>query len=348
MKAQIDNYLCINFILKIRYRNRNRQIIMTDKQKYIWGTTRRFNALSDYFKKEFGGRVQKVSVNAGFTCPNRDGKTGKGGCTYCNNEAFSPGYCLSEKPVRIQIEEGIEFHQTRYRRSFGYLVYFQSYTNTYAGVDHLRKLYNEALSVPGVKGLVIGTRPDCIDDEILGLIAEIARDNYVIVEYGIESCYNKTLKEINRGHDFEASVSAIRKTAELGIRTGGHLIFGLPGESREEMLAEADILSALPLNTIKFHQLQIVKGTVVAAQYKEDPEKFNLFGLEDYFEFLVEFIGKLNPSFVVERFAGEVPLRFIAGGVRWGLRYDQILGLFENKLKEKDTWQGKYFNPGNV
>lgn len=316
---------------------------MTGNKLYQWRTERRFNALPDYFKKEFGGRIQKVSVNAGFTCPNRDGKAGKGGCTYCNNIAFSPSYCLSEKPVIKQIEEGIKFHKTRYRRSGGYLAYFQSYTNTYAGIRFLKEIYEQALSVPEIKGLVIGTRPDCVDDDILNMIAGIARNYYVIVEYGIESCYNKTLKEINRGHDFQASVNSIHKTSELGIRTGGHIIFGLPGESRGDMLDSARILSELPLNNIKFHQLQIVKDTVIAEQYKEDPDKFNLFTLDDYLDFLVEFIEQLNPEFVVERFAGEVPLRFISGGERWGLRYDQILTLFEKKLESRDTWQGKYF-----
>ena len=316
---------------------------MAGQRLYHWETSRRFNALPDYFKKEFGGRIQKVSVNAGFTCPNRDGKKGTGGCTYCNNNAFSPSYCLSEKSVRKQIEEGVDFHKTRYRRSCGYLAYFQSYTNTYAAAGYVKEIYEQALSVPGVKGLVIGTRPDCVDDDILNMIAGIAKENYVIVEYGIESCYNKTLKEINRGHDFESSKAAIRKTSGLGIRTGGHIIFGLPGESRADMLASARILSALPLNNIKFHQLQIVKDTVIAEQYKENPGKFNLFTLNDYLDFLVEFIEQLNPSFVVERFAGEVPLRFISGGERWGLRYDQILSLFEKKLEVRDTWQGKHF-----
>ena len=287
--------------------------------------------------------MQKVSVNSGFTCPNRDGKTGTGGCTYCNNNAFSPSYCLPSKSVRRQIEEGIEFHRTRYKRSFGYLAYFQSYTNTYADASHLREIYEQALSVPGINGIVIGTRPDCINDEVLSLVAGIARENYVIMEYGIESCYNRTLKEVNRGHDFEASVTALKKTSALGIRTGGHIIFGLPGENRQEMLAEAEILSALPIDNIKFHQLQIVKDTAVARQYEEDPEKFNLFTLEEYLDFLVEFVERLNPSFVVERFAGEVPLRFIAGGVRWGLRYDQILGMFESRLEARDTWQGKLY-----
>jgi uncharacterized protein len=317
--------------------------MLTGKRLYSWGTARRFNSLPDHFKKQFGGRVQKVSVNAGFTCPNRDGKTGTGGCTYCNNNAFSPSYCLVEKPVTVQIGEGIEFHKTRYRRSSGYLVYFQSYTNTYAGSAHLREIYEQALSVPGVKGLVIGTRPDCVDDDILNLIAGIAKDNYVIVEYGIESCYNKTLKEINRGHDFEAS-DANPENIRTWDTHRGHINFRPAGRKPEDMLAEAEILSALPIDNIKFHQLQIVKDTVVARQYSEEPEKFNLFSLDGYLDFLAEFIERLNPSFVVERFAGEVPLRFIAGGARWGLRYDQVLGLFEKKLEEKDTWQGKYYS----
>jgi uncharacterized protein len=315
---------------------------MAEQKLYYWGTSRRFNAMPDYFKRKFGGRIQKVSVNAGFTCPNRDGRAGRGGCTYCNNSAFSPSYCLPEKPVSQQINEGIEFHKKRYPRSAGYLAYFQSYTNTYAEAGQLSALYEEALTVPGVRGLVIGTRPDCVNDEILDMIAGIAREHYVVVEYGIESCYNRTLQEINRGHDFETSAAAIRATAGRDIPTGGHIIFGLPGESREDMLASAGILSALPLNSIKFHQLQIVKGTVMADSYKEDPSSFSLFTLDEYLDFLVEFVERLNPSLIIERFAGEVPLRFIDGGIRWGLRYDQVLALFEKKLREHDTWQGKF------
>jgi uncharacterized protein len=318
---------------------------MMEHRIYQWGTGRRFYALQDYFRKQFGGRMQKVSVNAGFTCPNRDGKAGTGGCTYCNNKAFSPSYCNPGKSVVTQIEEGIVFHSTRYRRSSGYLAYFQSYTNTYAGAKQLREMYEQALSVPGVMGLVIGTRPDCVNDEILNMVAGIAKEKYVSIEYGIESCYDKTLEQINRGHDYKTSVAAIHETAGRGIRTGGHIIFGLPGESRHEMLAQAEILSELPLDTIKFHQLQIVKGTVIEKQYKEDPEKFHLFALDDYLDFIVEFMERLNPAFVVERFAGEVPLRFIAGGERWGLRYDQFLNLFEAKLEDLDTWQGKLALP---
>ena len=316
---------------------------MTAKNKYQWGTGRRFNSLSDYFKREFGGRVQKVSVNAGFTCPNRDGRSGRGGCTYCDSMAFIPRYCLPTLPVRDQIKKGIDFHKKRYRRADKFLAYFQSYTNTYDNPEKLRELYSEALSVPGVIGLVIGTRPDCVDSEILNLIASFGRSHYVVVEYGMESCYDRTLKEINRGHDFETSVAAIRKTAERGIRVGGHLIFGLPGESREEMIAQAGILSSLPLNSMKFHQLQVIRGTLMARQYKNEPEKFTFFEPDEYLDFMVDFVERLSPSVIIERFAGEVPPRFLEGGVKWGLRSEQVLSLFEKKLEQRDSWQGKLF-----
>ena len=310
---------------------------------YPWGTNRRYNALSDFFIRKFGGRVQKVSVNAGFTCPNRDGTKGSGGCSYCNNAAFSPSYCHSRTPVRDQIEQGIRFHKTRYPRTIGYLAYFQSYTNTYADVLKLGELYREALSVPGITGMVIGTRPDCVNDEILTMISEFSSDTFVLVEYGIESCNNKTLRAINRGHDFEASLIAVKKTAEYGIMTGGHIIFGLPGESRNEMLEQARQLSSLPLDTIKMHQLQIVKDTPMANLYKNEPEKFSLFKLDDYLDFLIEFIENLKPSLIIDRFSGEVPPGMIAGGERWGLRNDRVLSLFEQKLEKKGSWQGKYY-----
>ena len=316
---------------------------MSESRIYQWGTERRFNSLSDHFNREFGGRVQKVSVNAGFTCPNRDGRSGRGGCTYCDSMAFSPSYCRPEVPVRDQVEQGIEFHRKRYRRADKFLAYFQSYTNTYGSPRLLQGLYSEALSVEGVTGLVIGTRPDCVDDEILNVIADFAAKYYVIVEYGIESCYNKTLKEINRGHDFETSVAAIKRTAAMGIRTGGHIIFGLPGETRDEMLDQAEILSSLPLNTLKFHQLQIIRNTEMARQFKEDPDRFRFFEAEEYLDFMAEFTCRLSPSIIIERFAGEVPPRYLAGGRKWGLRSEQVLALFEKKLEEKDLWQGKYF-----
>ncbi len=311
---------------------------------YSWGHKRRFNTYADYFKSIFGERVQKVSIDAGFTCPNRDGSLGKGGCTYCNNDAFSPSYCQPEKSVSQQIMEGITFHKVRYRRAEKYLAYFQAYSNTYADLDILKKIYNEAMAVPGIIGLVIGTRPDCVDEKKLDYFAELSKKNYLIIEYGIESCYNKTLEKINRKHSFEQSIEAIQETAKRGIKTGAHLIFGLPGETREEMLQEAGIISGLPLDNVKFHQLQIIKGTMMAKQYVSNPSDFQLFSWEEYREFMIDFLERLNPRFVVERITGEAPPRFLAGP-RWGLkRTDQILNLFEQRLEERNTWQGRLYN----
>ncbi|MDB4303811.1 TIGR01212 family radical SAM protein [Desulfosarcina sp.] len=315
---------------------------MTDS-KFVWGHNRRFNSYTEYFKKYFGERVQKVTVDAGFTCPNRDGLLARGGCTYCDNDAFNPSYCQPQKSVAQQIEEGIEFHKVRYRRAKKYLAYFQAFSNTYAPLEELKKTYDQALKIPGVTGLVIGTRPDCIDDEKLEYFSKLSEQYYIIIEYGIESCYNKTLEFINRGHTFEQSAEAIIKTARYGIKTGAHIIFGLPGESREEMMNEAKILSELPINNIKFHQLQIIKNTVMAKQYSNNPEIFNLFGLEEYIDFIIRFIEQLNPEFIIERFTGEVPPRFLAGP-NWGLiRNDQVNIMIENKLAQLNTWQGKLF-----
>ncbi len=309
--------------------------------KYQWEHHRRFNAYSNYFLKEFGERVQKLSIDAGFTCPNRNGTVGTGGCTYCNNNAFNPSYCTPSKSISQQIIEGIEFHKKRYRRANKYLAYFQPFSNTYAPLDKLRNIYNEALKFPEVIGLVIGTRPDCIDDKKLDFFIELSKKYYIIIEYGIESCYDKTLERVNRGHSFEQSVKAITKTAQKGIKTGAHIIFGLPGETKQEMLDEADILSELPLNNIKFHQLQIIKDTEMAKEYREKPENFNLFSLDEYIDFIINFLERLSPDIVIERFAGEVPPRFLSGP-GWGLiRNDQILNLIEKKLAEKNTWQGK-------
>lgn len=310
---------------------------------YTWGHNRRFNAYSNYFKKIFGERVQKLSIDAGFTCPNRDGSKGRGGCTYCNNDAFNPSYCKPEKSVEQQIREGMEFHAWRYKKPGRYLAYFQPYSNTYASLDELKSIYDQALQFPEIAGLVIGTRPDTIDDEKLQYFSRISRDHYVIIEYGIESCYDKTLQRINRGHDFAESKSAILKTAEAGIKTGAHLIFGLPGESKEEMMAQAAILSALPLTNIKFHQLQIIKGTAMEKDYKLHPEAYTFFELEEYISFIVDFIENLNPNFIIERFAGEVPPRFQAGP-GWGLtRNEKIVEMVEAELEKRDSFQGKNY-----
>lgn len=310
---------------------------------FPWGHQRRFNSYTEHIRKAFGGRVQKVVVDAGFTCPNRDGSKGTGGCTYCDNDAFNPSYCNPKEDLHVQISKGISFHAVRYRRAEKFLVYFQPYSNTYAPLEILRPLYERALEYPGVAGLVIGTRPDCMDEEKLDYLQKLSESWFIQVEYGIESCYDRTLAHINRGHGFAESAGMIRRTRERGIRTGAHMIFGLPGESEEEMLAEAAILSELPIDTVKFHQLQIVKGTVMEKEFLENPGSFVQFNMEDYIRFIVSFIERLHPAIVIERFSGEVPPRLLHH-LSWDLiRYDEVLRLIEKELERRDTWQGRLY-----
>ena len=310
---------------------------------YPWGTARRFNAFTDSFRSAHGSRMQKVSIDAGFTCPNRDGTKGTGGCTFCNNRAFNPSYCSPEKSVIQQIDEGIGFHKRRYRRAESYLAYFQAYSNTYSPVEKLRELYREALSHKDIRGLVIGTRPDCVNDEILDLLKELSEKCIVLLEFGIESCYDRTLERINRGHSFSDAVNALKASRSRGLDTGAHFILGLPGETRDDMLRQADIISGLPLNRVKFHQLQIIRGTEMEKEFNEFPDDFHVFSWDDYLDFIVTFIEHLNPSIQVERFTGEAPPRFLAKEV-WGKkRTDVIVGLIEKRLEELDTWQGRIY-----
>ncbi len=316
---------------------------MSSHEPYPWNHSRRFNAYSEYIKKRFGGRVQKVTVDAGFTCPNRDGTKGTGGCTYCDNSGFNPSYCDPRKPVTRQIEEGIEFHSARYRRVKKFLVYFQPFSNTYAPLEVLKEKYNEALSFPGMAGLVIGTRPDCVDDEKLEYLATLAEKWYIQVEYGVETHNNETLKRINRGHDAELAEMMIRKTHEYGICTGAHYIFGLPGESPEEMLRTGKVISRLPLDSVKFHQLQIVKGTRMEQEFNENPAAFHSFTLDGYIDFIIRFIEKLNPSIVIERFTSEMPPKFLTGTNMGLIRYDEVLRRIEAELEKRDSRQGKFY-----
>jgi len=310
---------------------------------YPWMTERRFNAYPDYMKRTFGSRVQKLTIDAGFTCPNRDGSKGTGGCTFCLNDAFNPSYCVPEKSISRQITEGIEFHAQRYRRASKYLAYFQAYSNTHGSIDKLDILFREALGHSAVIGLVIGTRPDCMDKPRLDLLRNISSNHYVVVEYGIESIHNKTLARVNRCHTWEETLAAIQMTAEAGIRVGGHLIFGLPGETREDMMQSASVLSTLPLHSLKFHQLQVFRGTVMENEFLNHPSAFEVFTEAEYLNFMVEFIQYLNPGIVVERIAGETPPRY-AVSKPWGPRYDQLLVKFENMLAEKNVWQGKLWD----
>ena len=309
---------------------------------FPWGDKRRFNSYNAYFTKQFGSRVQKISIDAGFSCPNRDGKISTGGCTFCSNDAFNPSYCRPEKSIRQQIEEGIEFHKRRYRRANQYLAYFQPFSNTYKPLEELKKIYSQALEIPEIAGIVIGTRPDLIDENILQYLAEIQKTHYVIVEYGIESVYDATLKRVNRGHDFATARKAVELTSSFGLPCGGHFIFGLPGETKPMMLAAADIISQLPLTTVKFHQLQIFKNTAMADEYLQHKENFHLFDLEEYIDFVIDFAERLSPDIVIERFAGEVPPRYLISEPWMKLRYDEVLARIEKRMEERGTWQGKF------
>ena len=310
---------------------------------YPWGDDRPYNSYSAYFRARFGERVQKVAINAGFTCPNRDGRVGVGGCTFCNNEAFTPSYCKAVKSITQQIDEGIEFHQRRYRNASRYLAYFQSFSNTYAPLEVLRERYSEALSHEGVVGLVIGTRPDCVSEEILDYLAELAKGHYITVEYGIESCYDDTLLRINRGHDFACAERAVKMSAERGLAVGAHFVLGLPGESDEMILEQVERINALPLTTIKFHQLQVFRGTAMEREYDEYPEHFRFWELDEYLDLMVEILRRLRPDIVVERFASEAPPRYHHGR-NWGLiRNETLWSMFEQKLKERGAYQGELY-----
>ncbi len=302
---------------------------------------KRYNSFTGYYKSKYGSRLQKIVIDAGFTCPNRDGSVSVGGCTYCDNNAFHPSYSTPDKSIMQQMEEGMEFHRRRYRRATGYIAYFQPYSNTYAPPERLKALYAEALSHPNVVGIAIGTRPDCIDEEKLDYLAALSRDHIVMVEYGIESCYDATLERINRGHTFDQAVTAVKMTADRGLDVCAHFILGLPGESREMMLESAPVINSLPLTSLKFHQLQIIKGTSMEREFEANPQDFVTFSLEEYIDFFVDILERLRPEIRIERFAGEVPPRFVKSNP-WGLiRNVELLRLLEKKLEERDSWQGK-------
>ncbi|GLB52016.1 TIGR01212 family radical SAM protein [Neptunitalea chrysea] len=292
-------------------------------------------------KDQFGGRVQKISINAGFTCPNRDGSKGYGGCTYCNNQSFSPNFSKEIQPITEQIDNNISFFNKRYKSQY-YLAYFQSYTNTYDTLANLKQLYGEALKHPQIEGIVIGTRPDCVSDTLLDYFAEMAKEKYVMIEYGIESTNNKTLDFIHRGHTYECAVDAIEATAKRGIHTGAHLILGLPGENKNIILEHAEKISKLPLDTLKLHQLQLVKGTIMAKQYKTNPEWFQLYTKEEYLELVISFLERLRPDIAMERFISQSPLRLLIAPT-WGLKNYEFANMLQNTLQQKQTWQGKYY-----
>ncbi len=376
---------------------------------------KRYNSFVGYYRRRYGERLQKLVLDAGFSCPNRDGTVGRGGCTYCDNAAFHPGYSTPGKPLLAQIDEGITFQKVRYPRARHYLAYFQAYSNTYGSLERLKALYEEVLRHPEVVGIVIGTRPDCVDEVKLDYLADLAAGRVlpgwqrslrqtqgptaqatvpgqakistqapfpvqtktpdqatfsasadsvsestppvaepvevteltapiVVVEYGIESCHDSTLRHINRGHSFECARKAVEMTAERGIDTGAHFILGLPGETREMLLDQCGLISSLPLRSVKFHQLQIVRGTVMEKEYAADPSAFYRPGLDEYLDFVIDILERLRPDLYIERVAGEVPPRFV-NGTPWGLvRNFEILRLLDKRLEERDTWQGRLYS----
>ncbi|MDD4848723.1 MAG: TIGR01212 family radical SAM protein [Bacteroidales bacterium] len=301
---------------------------------------RLFNAYTDYLKREFGCRVQKLSINAGFSCPNRDGKLGTGGCIYCDNKIFSPSYTDPQKSIRQQLLEGMDFHKIRYKTE-KYFAYFQSFSNTYAPLEVLQQRFEEALSVEKVIGLIIGTRPDCIDEKKLDYLAELAKNHYIMVEYGIESCYDKTLKTIHRGHDFATAQKAVLMTVERNMHCGAHFIFGLPNETETEMMEMVHIINQMPIETIKFHQLQIIRETEAEQMYRKNPEIFPLFSnVEAYVDFIIRFIEQLNPDIMIDRFASEVKPELVVAPCWENLRYDQLLVIIEAELAKRKSHQG--------
>ncbi len=306
----------------------------------IQETSSRYLNYNQVLKSEFTERIQKISINAGFTCPNRDGNRGIGGCTYCNNQTFSPEYCKPTKSITRQIEEGIEFF-SKYESQI-YLAYFQSYTNTYESIEKLKQIYEEALRHPGVAGLVIGTRPDCVNDELLDYFANLSKQYYIMIEYGIESTSDRTLEFINRGHNYACAEEAIRATAARGIRTGAHLILGLPHEDRTTILNHARKISELPLTALKLHQLQIVKRTQMARQFAEHPEWFRLFTADEYIDLVIDFIELLHPSIAIERMISQSPAGFVIAP-DWGIKNFEFIAKVEKRLIQRNTFQGRLY-----
>ena len=289
-----------------------------------------YHDFGTWIRNQLPFRVQKISIDAGFTCPNRDGRIGIGGCIFCDNKSFNPSYCSHKKSITEQLEDGKRFFAKKYPE-MKYLAYFQAYTNTYDTVDKLKQLYEEALKVEDVVGIVIGTRPDCVSSELLDYLEELNKRTFLIVEYGIESCNDDTLRYINRGHDFACTRKAVEETAKRGIYVGGHVIMGLPGEDASESLRQAPIISSLPLTMLKIHQMQIIKGTRLAKIYKERP--FHLYTIEEYIDLITQYIGLLRSNLVLERFVTQSPPEMLIAP-KWGLKNYEFTNLLNNRLRE--------------
>lgn len=297
-----------------------------------------YNDYGTWLRNMFPFRVQKISIDAGFTCPNRDGHVGTGGCTFCNNRTFNPSYCNPQLPISTQLKEGKRFFARKYP-DMKYLAYFQAYTNTYAKpLDELKRMYEEVLNTDDIVGIVIGTRPDCITEKLLDYLADLARQTFVIVEYGIESANENTLKTINRGHSFECSKNTIEETAQRGIMTGGHIIIGLPGEDIDESIRQAPIISSLKLDTLKIHQLQIIKGTKLAEVYASKP--FHTYTIEEYIKLIAHYLQLLRKDLIIERFISQSPPSMVISP-KWGLKNHEFTNLLVNYMHRHGMYQGQ-------
>ena len=301
--------------------------------------TPHYNDYGTWIRRQFPYRVQKISIDAGFTCPNRDGRISTGGCIYCDNRTFNPSYCQRRHSVTQQLEEGKRFFAHKYP-DMKYLAYFQAFTNTYAPLSQLKALYEEALQVDDIVGIVIGTRPDCVSDELLDYLVELNQRTFVLVEYGIESANNDTLLRINRGHSFEQSQEAIQRTHQRGLLTGAHIILGLPGEDAAESLRQASIISSLPIDILKIHQMQIIRGTRLAEEFAANP--FHIYTVDEYIQLIAEYIQRLRPDLILERFVSQSPKELLIAP-HWGLKNYEFTNLLVNYLKQNKIYQGQFF-----
>lgn len=300
-----------------------------------------YRDFGSWIRTYFDGPVQKISVDAGFTCPNRDGKLSTGGCIYCDNRAFNPSYCNPRKNIQEQLEDGKAFFSRKYH-GMKYLAYFQAYTNTYASIESLKRIYEEALQVEDVVGIVIGTRPDCMSDQLLDYLKQLNKQTFLLIEYGVETTNNDTLQRINRGHTFECSKATIEKTHDRGILTGAHVIIGLPGESAEDSIAQAPIISSLPIDVLKIHQMQVIRHTQLAKQYAEAP--FHTYTVDQYLDVIIHYIEHLRNDLVLERFVSTSPADRVVAP-KWGLKPYEWMNLLTQRMVERNTWQGKLWRP---
>ncbi len=303
---------------------------------------KQYNDFSSFIKSKFTKRVQKISLDTGFTCPNRDGTKGIGGCTYCNNNSFNPYYCKPEKSITQQLDEGISFFSKKYKTQ-EYLAYFQAYTNTYADIELVKELYLEAINHDQIVGLVIGTRPDCINEELISFLETLSKNNFISLEFGVESTLDRTLEAVNRCHSYSDTIAAYDLVKDRGIHLGAHMIIGLPGESKNDILDHAEKLSKLPIHSIKLHQLQIIKNTMMATQLKNNPALFTLFGVDEYIDLISMFIARLRPDIIIERFISESPKHLLIAPNWGGLKNFEVVAKIDKHLIEKKLWQGKNY-----